>query len=158
MREQRINTALFDIDGVLTDGAVYIDSMGKETKRILFEDIDAIFELKRGGLKIGFITGEENEFCDYVDRRFSPDFLVKGCKDKLNGFKMLADKYDLDKTLVCFVGDTKRDIELLKYVGNSFVPADSSLEVKNAAKEVLTVSRGKGVIREVVTKILRETD
>ena len=60
-----INTVLLDIDGVLTDGAVYVSADGKETKRILFEDIDAIFALKRAGLKIGFITGEDNEFCDY---------------------------------------------------------------------------------------------
>ena len=59
-----INTVLLDIDGVLTDGAVYVSADGKETKRILFEDIDAIFALKRAGLKIGFITGEDNEFCD----------------------------------------------------------------------------------------------
>ena len=50
-----IDTVLLDIDGILTDGAVYVDSTGKETKRILFDDIDAIFELKRAGVKIGFI-------------------------------------------------------------------------------------------------------
>lgn len=158
MREQRINTALFDIDGILTDGAVYVDSTGKETKKILFEDIDAIFDIKRSGLKIGFITGEDNEFCDYVNRRFSPDFIIRGCKDKLNGFKTLAAKYGLDKTQVCYAGDTKSDIELLKFVGESFAPADSSAAVKEAAKEVLTVSRGEGVIQEVAIKILKEID
>ena len=56
-----IDTVLLDVDGVLTDGAVYVDSSGKETKRILFDDIDAVFELKRAGIKIGFITGEDNE-------------------------------------------------------------------------------------------------
>jgi len=43
---------------VLTDGAVYVDELGKETKRILFEDINAIFDLKRIGLKFGFSTGK----------------------------------------------------------------------------------------------------
>ena len=65
-----VDTVLLDVDGILTDGAVYVDSSGKETKRILFEDIDAIFDLKRAGVKIGFITGEDNEFCEYLKNRF----------------------------------------------------------------------------------------
>ena len=40
-----VSVVFFDIDGVLTDGSVYVDSMGKETKRIQFDDIDAIFKL-----------------------------------------------------------------------------------------------------------------
>ena len=149
-----IEIVCLDIDGVLTDGAIYIDSSGKESKRILFEDIDAIFELKSAGLKIGFITGEDNTFCDYIDRRFSPDFLIKGCKDKLNGYKKIAKENGWDKNKVCYVGDSKKDIELLKFVGKSFAPSDSSALVKNAAKEVLKTARGKGVIRELVNKIL----
>ena len=58
-----IEAVFLDIDGVLTDGAIYVDASGNETKRILFDDIDAVFELKRAGLKIGFITGEETSFC-----------------------------------------------------------------------------------------------
>ena len=78
-----------DIDGVLTDGAVYVDEFGKETKRILFEDINAIFDLKRAGLKFGFITGENSTFCDYLDKRFSPNIFLRGCKDKLSSFKKI---------------------------------------------------------------------
>ncbi|MBT5470560.1 MAG: HAD hydrolase family protein [Nitrospina sp.] len=149
-----IEVIFLDIDGVLTDGSVYIDSSGNETKRILFDDIDAIFELKRAGFKIGFITGEDNEFCDYVNRRFSPNFLVKGCKDKLSAFKKLAEENSLDKNLVCYAGDSKKDIGLLNFVGKSFAPSDSSDQVKNAAKQVLKASRGEGVIREMVEHIL----
>jgi 3-deoxy-D-manno-octulosonate 8-phosphate phosphatase (KDO 8-P phosphatase) len=152
-----INTVFLDIDGILTDGAVYVDASGKETKRILFEDIDAIFELKRAGFKIGFITGEDNEFCDYVYRRFSPDFLIRGCKDKLGEFKQLAEEHDLDEAKMCYAGDSQRDIGLLEFSGKSFAPADSSVQVRNAAKEVLKASRGKGVVRELVDNILERS-
>ncbi len=67
-----IEVALFDIDGVLTDGMVYVDSEGKESKRISFDDIDAVFELKRAGVKVGFVTGEDNGFIKYVKKRFVP--------------------------------------------------------------------------------------
>ncbi len=73
-----MEAVFLDIDGILTDGSVYVDASGKETKRIQFDDIDAIFKLKRAGIKIGFITGEDNDFCQYVEKRFDPDFFSKG--------------------------------------------------------------------------------
>ena len=75
-----IDVVFLDIDGILTDGAVYVDAKGKETKRILFDDIDAIFKLKRAGIKVGFITGENNDFCRYVQERFDPDYFLAECK------------------------------------------------------------------------------
>ena len=148
-----IDAAFFDIDGVLTDGAVYVDAQGNETKRILFDDIDAIFELKRSGVKIGFITGEDTDFCKYVQRRFEPDFFFAGCKDKLAVFKNLIGEIGLDENRVCYVGDSRKDIELLQFVEYSFVPSDVDLEVQESSKNVLQTPRGKGVIKEVAAQI-----
>ena len=148
-------TVLLDIDGILTDGAVYVDSLGKETKRILFDDIDAIFELKRAGLKIGFITGEDNEFCLYVKNRFTPDFFEVGCKNKLNACKRFIEQAQLDITEVCYAGDSKKDIQLLQYLPLSFSPADADQIVKDAAKVVLKSNRGQGIIRELANHILK---
>ena len=149
-----ISVVFLDIDGILTDGAVYVDAFGKETKRILFDDIDAIFKLKRAGIKIGFITGENNDFCQYVRSRFSPDYFLSGCKDKLSDFKKLAEEHNLDKRAVSYTGDSERDIELLKYVTHSFVPSDVGPEIKNSATTVLKAARGEGVIRELSDLIL----
>jgi 3-deoxy-D-manno-octulosonate 8-phosphate phosphatase (KDO 8-P phosphatase) len=149
-----VQIVFLDVDGVLTDGAVYVDEFGKETKRILFEDINAIFDLKRAGLKFGFITGENSTFCDYLDKRFSPNIFLRGCKDKLSSFKKIESEYGFDKTDVCYVGDSQSDIELLEYVGLSFAPSDAPIKVKSAAKKVLKSSRGNGVVRELVDNIL----
>ena len=130
-----IEVVLLDIDGILTDGAVYVDASGNETKRILFDDVDAYFELRRSGLKMGFITGEDTGFCDYVNRRFSPDFLIRGCKDKLAGFNKLVKEHGLKKETTCYAGDSKKDIELLQHVTLSYAPADAPPEVRNSAKK-----------------------
>lgn len=151
-----IEFAFFDIDGVLTDGVVYIDSDGLETKKISFDDIDAIFELKRSGIKIGFITGEDNNFTEYVRKRFSPDYFAAGCKDKLSYFKMLEKSGETDKTKTCFVGDSKKDIELLRYIYFSFTPSNVDDEIKNTAKFVTNAVKGKGVIKEVTRFILNK--
>ena len=150
-----IDAVFLDIDGVLTDGAVYVNASGNETKKILFEDIDAVFAFKRAGIKVGFITGEETSFCNYVRNRFQPDFFVSGCKDKLTAFKKLAGESGLDKDRVCYAGDSKRDIDLLKYTAYSFAPADAHPTVKQSAKTVLKSSRGQGVVQEIAEHIFQ---
>ncbi|MBN1385107.1 MAG: HAD hydrolase family protein [Elusimicrobia bacterium] len=145
-----IKSVIFDIDGVLTDGKILVNSRGEEFKVISFVDIDAFFELKRSGIKVGFISGENTAFCKYVKERFSPDFLISGCKDKLSAFKELSAKYGFGKTDTVFVGDSEKDIPLLKYLKNSFTPRDANKKVRNAAGVVLKSKRGQGVISEVV--------
>ena len=149
-----IETVLLDIDGVLTDGAVWINASGEETKRILFDDIDAVFALKRAGIRLGFITGEDNGFSDFVKRRFEPDFFLAGCKNKLEGFKTLEKAHGLNPARTLFAGDSKKDIELLTYVGHSFAPSDVESAVRTAAKKTLKAARGTGVVREIAAYVL----
>ncbi len=149
-----IDILFMDIDGVLTDGMVYIDSQGNESKRISFDDIDAIFALKRTGIRIGFITGEDNSFSEYVKERFSPDYFASGCKDKLSYFKSLEQKEGLDKSRASYVGDSEKDVELLNYLDLSFAPSNVDSEVKRAAKFILSTPKGSGVIKEVAKFIL----
>ena len=149
-----IEAVFLDIDGVLTDGAVYVDGAGNETKRILYDDIDAVFELKRAGLKIGFITGEETSFCQFVKKRFGPDFFVSGCKDKLSALKQILAKTGMDKSQVCYAGESKRDVPLLAFLPLSFTPSDVDDSIKASAQIVLKTPRGHGVVKEIAMHIL----
>jgi 3-deoxy-D-manno-octulosonate 8-phosphate phosphatase (KDO 8-P phosphatase) len=154
--EFMIKWAFFDIDGVLTDGMVYVDAEGKEIKRISFDDIDAIFELKRSGIRIGFITGESNNFSKYVQGRFEPDVFIAGEKDKLSAFRRVEEEYHIDRMQVCYVGDSKKDIDLLLYVYYGFCPSNVNSGVKKATRFVLNAKRGEGVIREVTDFIIKQ--
>ena len=151
-----IQAVFLDIDGVLTDGSVYVDSSGNETKRILFDDIDAVFEMKRAGLKIGFITGEDNSFCEFIKKRFTPDFFVAGCKDKLGELKKILEETGLEKSQVCYAGDSKRDVQLLEFLPLSFAPSDVDNSIKASAKISLKTQRGHGVIKEIAMHILKK--
>ena len=75
-----IKTVLLDIDGVLTNGKITVDSNGNELKTIDFKDIDAVFEFKRRGLLVGLITGEATPITEYFRRRFQPEFFTKAVK------------------------------------------------------------------------------
>ncbi len=56
-----IKLVIFDIDGVITDGSIIVDTIGKEQKKINLKDIDAIFQIKREGYRLAAITGEDSD-------------------------------------------------------------------------------------------------
>lgn len=155
-----IKLVLFDIDGVLTDGSVYIDNDGRETKKISFDDIDAIFKLKKIGIKIGFITGEKNSFTAYVNNRFQPNYFYEECKglDKYQAFQNIIKSAKLKKDEVCYVGDTEKDVAILKELNHSYAPADADIYASSAAKHITRAKRGAGVIKEVTHIILQRND
>jgi len=153
-----IKAVFLDVDGVLTDGTVLIDSSGAELKRISFDDIDGVFRIRRAGIGIGFLTGESTAFCDYVQRRFEPDFFVRGCKDKVAAMKTILASHGLSPDDVCFVGDSLHDCALLTYLRHSFVPMDVAEEVKACAHHVLPAARGKGVVMALARILVPPTD
>ena len=77
-----IELIAFDIDGVITDGSVIIDSNGREQKIINLKDVDAIYELQRKGFKLAAITGEDTDIVNYFEKKFPWDFFYRGNKTK----------------------------------------------------------------------------
>lgn len=154
MSGRPFDAVLMDLDGILTDGTVTIDAAGRESKRLSFEDIDAVFALKRAGLKIGFLSGEDTSFVDYVARRFEPDFLIRGCKDKLAALQAILTSNGLQPDRVCYIGDSTRDVPALGFLRHSFAPADADIEARRAAAHVVPALRGRGTVRQVARYVL----
>jgi len=146
-----IKLVILDIDGVITDGKVQIDSKGHESKQIDFKDIDAIFELKRKKYKLGIITGESTSINKYFIRRFKPDFFYFSCKDKVAAIKEIQNKTGYLRDEICFIGDSVHDIYAVKYAGLGICPNNASKDVKEAADVILNSSGGDGCIMELVS-------
>ncbi len=77
-----IELVVFDIDGVITDGSVIVDSDGREQKQINLKDIDAVYELHRMGYRLAAITGEDTDIVNYFENRFPWEFFLPGQQDK----------------------------------------------------------------------------
>ena len=145
-----IRLVVFDIDGVLTDGSIQVDSNGNEQKKINLKDIDAIYELKRKGFLLAAITGEESPIVSYFKRRFPWDYFFCGCKRKADILQQLMQELDMDRNSVSYVGDGKYDIEVLPYAGLSFCPADAVKEAQLASNVVLSHRGGDGCVWEMI--------
>ena len=151
-----IKLILLDIDGVLTDGRVTIDSCGNEYKTIDFKDIDAVFEMKRQKLLVGLITGEATPITLVFKERFKPDFFYNGCKNKLEPLQEILDRTGLGAENVCYVGDSKHDIPVMKLVKFSACPSNAIPEVKASANIQLNARGGNGCLRELLERIINK--
>lgn len=146
-----VELVIFDIDGVLTDGSILVDSQGREQKRINIKDIDAIFELKRRGYRLAAVTGENTEIVSYFRNRFPWDYFYSGCKKKLETIRDLADKLGLSLEQTAYVGDGKYDLEILPHVGLAVCPADAIREARLQADVVLLRAGGEGCVWELLS-------
>ena len=148
-----IKLIVFDIDGVITDGSVIIDTNGNEQKKVNLKDIDAIFELSRRGFLLAAITGEDTSIVDYFEKRFPWEYFYRGSKTKKETMKLIEKGTGVTREDICYVGDGKYDVEPLQYAGLGICPANSIDKAKQAANIILQNNGGEGCIWEML-KIL----
>lgn len=143
-----IKMVIFDVDGVLTNGKIYIDEKGHETKRFNYIDIDAYTIIKRK-YKTAIITREGS---NWIKNKFRPDYYYGWCLTKYDAFKdILIKENNLDVLDCCYIGDSLHDIDILKSVGLSVCPNNALDEVKQYCHTILSKNGGDGVIYELKT-------
>ena len=150
-----IKMIVFDIDGVITDGSVIIDSGGNELKQINLKDIDAIFELHRLGYLLVSITGEDTEIVNYFERRFPWKHFYRGNKSKKETLQQIERETAINRKNICYIGDGKYDIEPLVYAGLGICPANAIDKAKSASDIILQNDGGEGCIWELISILER---
>lgn len=145
-----IKVVIMDIDGVLTDGKVTIDSSGNEFKTLDYRDVDAVFEMKRRGIKVGIITGESSAITLAFKERFKPDFFYDGYKNKTLALEEIRAQTGALPDEICYVGDGKYDIAIMGSVKFAACPANAIPEVKAVSNIRLECSGGCGCISELL--------
>lgn len=150
-----IKMIIFDIDGVLTDGMVIVNSDGKEQKKINLRDIDAIYDLKSRGYLLAAITGENTEIVSYFKDRFPWDYFIQGEKNKIKGVQNLEVRSGLRQNEIMYIGDGKYDIDALSYAGVGVCPSNAANGAKAVADFVLQHAGGQGCSEEVAELVER---
>ncbi|MBQ7563563.1 MAG: HAD hydrolase family protein [Lachnospiraceae bacterium] len=151
-----VRLIVFDIDGVLTDGKIYIDQTGREVKALRLTEIDAVNTLHRKGFLIAALTGEATPITEYFKNRFPWDRFVTGCKEKGSGLASIADDLSVPISEVCYIGDGVYDIEAVRLAGLGVCPANAIDEVKAVADLILKKSGGEGCVDELRMYLCKE--
>jgi 3-deoxy-D-manno-octulosonate 8-phosphate phosphatase (KDO 8-P phosphatase) len=150
----RIRAVALDIDGVFTDGGVFIGPAGEEWKRIHFADIMGVSRARRAGLTLGLISGEGGPLVDRLAEKLLITDVQKGCKAKGDALRDFAVRNRFDLSEICFMGDDVNDVPALAIAGLSAAPADAQPPVLAIASLIATRGGGQGAVREVLELIL----
>lgn len=151
---KNIKLILFDVDGVLTDGKIILDSEGKEYKNFHAHDGFGIVKAKQAGIKIGLISGRTSGVVDKRAFRLGIDIVLQGIDDKLQAFQNLMKENNFSEKETAFIGDDEFDIPLLKAVAFSAAPANAINIVKRSVDYVTKTDGGNGAAREIIDMIL----
>jgi YrbI family 3-deoxy-D-manno-octulosonate 8-phosphate phosphatase len=150
-----VKAVVFDIDGVLTDGRVFVGPDGGILKSYCLRDADAVNELKRSGYLTACITGEDDYFTDFIRAKLAPDGFYAGCKEKLCALVDFEKKNGLGAENICYIGDGIYDIQAIKHAGIGICPADANGRVKGIADVVLDCNGGRGCLEQVAAYLCK---
>jgi len=155
MDTKAIRLVLFDVDGVLTDGTLYIGPNGEVIKAFNAKDGVAISLLKSHGIQVGIISGKASKALDFRIKQLGIDHAITGCSDKLSALNSLTTKTKCKLDQIAFVGDDIIDIAVMKKVALSIAPSDAHPLAIDAAHYVSLAKGGEGVARECAEYILK---
>ncbi len=145
----KIKLLALDIDGVLTNGKVFIDIACNEYKSLNFRDLDAITWLKEYGIIVVLLTGENTALVDTIAKRFGIINVFKAAKDKKSCIQQVSKSLQVPLENICYVGDSDRDAEALNICGLGIVPGDATAKAKESVDVCLASKGGDGVVHEV---------
>lgn len=153
-RAKKIRLALFDVDGVFTDGNIHIDSHGKEIKTFNTQDGHGIRLLQHHGIKVGVITGRSSEALEHRMRDLEVAHVIQGSIDKYSAFAQLLKELNLATEQVSFAGDDIVDLQVMSHVGLSIAVANAHNFVKQHAHWETSKHGGHGAVREICELLL----
>lgn len=150
-----IKLAVFDVDGVLTDGRLILGESGNEYKSFHVRDGHGLVMLLETGCNIAVITARSSNIVAERMASLGIKYVYQGEKDKGARLLQLIDELDLEPNQVAYTGDDVIDLPAMIRVGLPIAVADAHIEVKNNAAWVTNNGGGLGAVREVCELIMQ---
>lgn len=150
-----VRLAAFDVDGVFTDGRIWLSDDGIETKAFCTQDGYGIKELIRSGIHVAVISGRESGAVRIRMAELGVAHVLQGVTDKVAAFDALTAKLQVTDAECVYAGDDVPDLPLLRKAGFAVAVANAVDEVKAACDYVTRAPGGAGAVREICELILR---
>ena len=154
-RARRIRLLLFDVDGVLTDGTVFLHGDGYESKGFFIRDGAAIIWARQAGLEVGLLSGRPSPATTRRADELGISIVIQGGPDKRQPFAQLLTSRGFAADEVAYMGDDLLDLPVLMQVGLSAAPADAASDVKARVHWVSARDGGRGAVRDLIELVLR---
>ena len=150
-----ITTFVFDVDGVLTDGSVFVSNEGEMLRTMNIRDGYALKSAIDCGYNVCIISGGSNEGVRVRLRNLGITDINLGTPDKVTTFDEYTDIYNIKPEQVLYMGDDIPDYHVMKLVGLPTCPQDACPEIKSISKYISHKNGGKGAVRDVIEQVMK---
>ncbi|MGY8909314.1 MAG: KdsC family phosphatase [Flavobacteriales bacterium] len=151
----KINTFIFDVDGVLTNGMLTIMPDGELVRHMNVKDGYAMKIALNKGFKVCIISGGTNKGVKSRLAALGILDIYLGAHDKIKQYNELVEKYNLKPENVLYMGDDIPDIPVMQKVGLASCPNDAVPEVQQISKYISYKKGGEGCVRDVIEQVMR---
>ena len=155
LRAKPIRLAIFDVDGVLTDGGLYYSDSGIETKVFDVRDGHGMKMLQASGVELAIITSRKSQCVARRAENLGIELLFQGVEDKLTAFRDLATKRALEPAHCAYMGDDWIDLPVLTRCGFALSVPEAPAAVRQRVHYVTTAGGGHGAVREACELIMQ---
>lgn len=151
----KIRLIVLDVDGTMTDGGVYIDSLGNESKKFNIKDGAGIILAQSVGLEFMILTGRSSRCVEQRASELHIKYVVQGIHHKLDFLTKFIQEHQLNWDEIAYIGDDLNDLPVMHRVGIAACPMDAADEVKTFCDIQLPRKGGEGVVRAFVELLLK---
>lgn len=152
---KNIKAFVFDVDGVFTDGSVYLLPGGNMCRVMNVLDGYAVVKAIKNNYIIGVITGGNDEEVRHrINYLGIKDYYAKS-HDKQIDFEDFKSKYNLKNEEILTMGDDLSDMKIMKVSGISACPKNAVQEVKAISEYISPIEGGKGAVRDVIEQVMK---
>ena len=154
-RFQSIRHFVFDIDGVLTDGSVWVLPDGEQMRRMSIKDGFALQLAKKAGFDILVISGSARSSVETRLHKLGITDVHFSISDKASFLIARFQELGWDPSLTLYMGDDLPDLAALSLVGLPTCPHDAAPELQSTAQYISPFTGGNGCVRDVIEQVLR---
>lgn len=151
----RITTFVFDVDGVLTDGTLFVFDNGEQVRRMNIKDGYALQLAVKKGYRVAIFSGSVSEAVVKRLNRLGISDVFMNVKDKRNAIGNYLEAHGVGWQEVLFMGDDIPDYAVMREAALPCAPNDAVPEIRQTAKYISSFPGGRGCVRDVIEKVLK---
>jgi 3-deoxy-D-manno-octulosonate 8-phosphate phosphatase (KDO 8-P phosphatase) len=151
----KIKLVFLDVDGVMTDGRITMDTQGKETKSFCVKDGLGLRMLMSGGVDVVIVTGRSSQVVEHRANDLGIEEVHQGVTDKNLLCRQIIKDRGFTKQEICCIGDDLADLPMFSEAGLCIAVADAVKEVREAADFITRSKGGFGAVREACEWLLK---
>ncbi|OEE33747.1 3-deoxy-D-manno-octulosonate 8-phosphate phosphatase [Vibrio genomosp. F10 str. ZF-129] len=155
---KEIKLLICDVDGVFSDGRIYMGNNGEELKTFHTRDGYGVKSLMNAGIEVAIITGRQSQIVENRMKALGISLIYQGQDDKVKAYQDICNKLNIAPQQTGYIGDDLIDWPVMEKVGLKVCVADGHPLLARRANYVTSIKGGHGAVREVCDLILQARD